>query len=144
VGIIGSEKSKKNYTALGDVVNLAARLEGANKVYGTQILVDAATAEQVRGKLVTRRIDTVRVVGRSEPVAIHEVLAESSAVDGNPKIAIYADALRHYASGRWSEASRLFASLEDAPSRVMKSRCEQLIESPLSDSWDGVWNLESK
>ena len=60
------------------------------------------------------------------------------------KLKVYADAFTHYASGRWSEASRIFASLTDAPARVMQLRCEQLIESSRSDSWDGVWNLDTK
>jgi class 3 adenylate cyclase len=144
VGIIGSESSKKNYTAMGDVVNLASRLEGANKVYGTQILIDARTAVEIRDVLVTRQIDVVRVLGRAEPVELYEVLGEAGVIDGAEKIGLYERATGLYKSRRWSDAREAFSAIGDEPSRVMSSRCEAFIRTKPAGEWDGVWNLEAK
>lgn len=144
VGIIGSERSKKNYTAMGDVVNLTSRLEGVNKVYGTQILVDSRTASEASSALVTRKIDVVRVIGRAEAVELYEVLGESGAVDGALRIEQYEQAMKLYASRDWSAARNRFAQIDDAPSRAMMLRCERFAQSAPEDSWDGVWTLDAK
>ncbi|WP_428939716.1 adenylate/guanylate cyclase domain-containing protein [Fontivita pretiosa] len=76
VGIIGSPRSKKNYTAMGDVVNVASRLEGVNKELGTQILIDAATAQALDGAIETRSAGVVQVRGREQAVEVFEVIVE--------------------------------------------------------------------
>ena len=69
---------KLNYTALGDEVNLASRLEGANKLYGSQILVAQSTVELSKNQFLFRRLDLLRVKGKKKPIAVHELMAEGA------------------------------------------------------------------
>jgi len=146
VGSIGSEHAR-SFTAMGDTVNFGARLEGVNKVYGTRILIDAMTRAMAGDAIETREIDTVRVVGRQEPVLIHELTGRPGAID--PKrsaiLARYAEGLALYRAGIWFEARPLFAEAasEDGPSRAMLARIDALNGRP-PESWSGVWTLVAK
>jgi class 3 adenylate cyclase len=141
MGIIGSETSKKNYTALGDVVNLASRIEGANKVYGTQILISGETARQVSGTIALRKIDTIRVVGRTAPVELYEVLCGTK-----PDMAhtAYESALSLYAEQRFGEALERFSQLDDPAAATLAARCRRFLANDPPPAWDGVWTLDSK
>jgi class 3 adenylate cyclase len=149
-GIIGSA-AKQDYTVIGDIANLAARLEGVNKIYKTQILATAATMQAAQDKIVFRKLDTLRVIGRSEPVELFEVLAESSTASGTliDLTRRYAQALEPYQQRNWPAAAAAFKALssafpDDLPATVMAARCEWFGASPPDASWDGVWQQESK
>lgn len=151
VGIIGSA-NKYSYTVMGDSANLGSRLEGLNKFYDTSILVAARTAREAGGELLTRRIDNVRVLGRAEPVEIHEVLAErAQAADDalDLRCDAYAAALRLYEARKWASAGAEFERIvrtwpEDGPARVMAARCATFERSLPAPDWDGVWSVATK
>lgn len=147
VGNIGSRR-RFNYTALGDTVNLAARLEGANKVYDTDILASAATRAAAGDAILWREIDRVRVLGRDEPVTLFEPRAlASEAGTATPEgVADFANALAEYRAGRFAVALRMFETLgpSDRPAQIFAARARRLAANPPATSWDGVEHLDQK
>lgn len=133
------------FTVIGDGVNLSSRLEGLNKIYGTQILISESTREEMGEEFVTREIDRVRVKGRSAPVCVHEVLGARGAAL-SPAHAAFAEGYRAYHARRFAEAARVFAegARSDAPSRVFYERCRTFLAEPPPTDWDGVWEAVHK
>jgi adenylate cyclase len=151
VGNLGS-KYRFAYGVLGDHVNLGSRLEGLNKVYGTEILLGENTAQLVEKSFVLREIDVVRVVGREQPVRIYELLAKSGTSLPSAQVEAfrgYAAGLEAYRQQRWDEALGLFAeSLTlwpgDGPSRTLAERCQLFHKTPPPEEWDGVFEAMYK
>jgi adenylate cyclase len=150
-GNIGS-RTRFDYTALGDAVNLASRIEGANKVYGTRILASGRTAELAGAGLVFRELDLVRVQGRREPVRVLELAAREMdwPLDRREGHALFAKALGLYRARRFAEARDLFLeALEqlggrDGPAELFAGRSQRFAAAPPPDDWDGVYAMAGK
>ena len=150
-GNIGSKK-RMDYTIIGDGVNLAARLESACKQYGAHILISEFTYKQLRGTYYTRELDLVVVKGKTQPVAIYEVL-DFHNEESYPNMI---DALRHFKSGltkyrqmKWQDAIGEFREVlglnaKDKAATLYIERSEHFIANPPPADWDGVWVMESK
>lgn len=143
---------RMEYTVIGDAVNLASRLEGANKPFGTEILISESTEELVRGRFLTRLIDRIRVVGKEQPVRVYEVLAgisEPVPEEVHAMVQSFERMQEAYEARDWAAAFKLaqdhlarFAG--DHVARVYLDRCLQFQSSPPPADWDGVYALKSK
>ena len=145
VGNIGS-KRRLNYAIVGDDINLASRLEGTNKIYGSTIIANETTVRQCGPELRFREIDMVRVVGRDTPVRIFEPLGLEVAPARERDLEAFAEALAAYRAHDFGEAAAMFGDLaeRDPVARAFVERSWTLLAEAPPDDWDGVFTFDKK
>lgn len=149
IGNIGREWRKMEFTALWDSVNLASRLEGVNKFYGTAICVSQSVYEEVKDKFEFRYLDKIRVKWKNEPINIYELVALKWELSDMKKqiFTEFDKAIELYISRNFDKALEIFKQLSeiwDKPSATYKNRCALYLENPPLESWDLVWTMNEK
>jgi len=138
VGTIGS-KASRNFTVMGDPVNLGSRLEGASKAYGTRVLISERTRELADPEIPMREIDLIRVKGKKKPIRVYELLTGKAPA---PSLDV---GLAAYRAQDWAAAEEAFCKDQnDSASLVYLDRIIQLRQNPPPPGWDGVWVFETK
>jgi adenylate cyclase len=151
LGNLGS-RDLQDYTVLGDAVNLASRLEGANKGYGTSIAISEATFAQAESGIIARELDWLQVKGKAKAVTIYELLAlKSEGLDEATEgaVAEYSAALTAYRAQDWDEAEARFTAAiarrgEDPPSAILLDRVKYYRDNPPGEDWNGVFVMTAK
>ncbi|WFU39488.1 adenylate/guanylate cyclase domain-containing protein [Bradyrhizobium sp. CB82] len=147
VGNIGSRR-RFNYTVMSDTVNVASRLEGANRYFATSIMASETTVAQTADVFAWRELDAIRVKGRDEPIKVYEPLAERGAktVEQIKALAAYAEGLKCWRAREFAEATEWFGRVAaiDQPSALFEKRASELAFNPPPADWTPINTLEAK
>ncbi len=149
-GNIGGKKL--NYTVIGDDVNIASRLEGTNKMYGTKIIIGEETYRQAKDKIMARELDFLRVKGKSRPVRVFELVGRRSDDFDESLVAAFthfARGLELYRLQEWQKAIAEFRRVlalnpNDGPAKEFLRRCDIFMQAPRPADWDGVFEMRTK
>ena len=148
-GSVGA-KTRMDFTSIGDTVNLAARLEGANKAYGSKSIISEAVYTRLNGTFICRELDFITVKGKTEPVRIYEILQEKD--NASVKLMMikeeFEKGLAYYRKQQWDKAEHHFQicvnQYDDEPARIFIERIKHFRNNPLPQKWDGVFRMTVK